>query len=157
MSETKQVNALFLSALMTHHSSLLSVVRRHGFDGSQHLLVGEFVGGAGEAGVPAVEQQGNASVGVPSERSEQLTAFGLSERTKVHDRILLADGSDPGARDARKVSSVRDREEISIGRRVVGVPGGLRAENSQKWRGLRKRPVLAPDRSDSQGHQPTLS
>src|SRR5262245_1104910 len=65
------------------------VVAGDRLDGRDHLLVGQVLGRAPEAGVAAIEQERHATIGIPTERGEELAAFSLSEGTEVHRTILL--------------------------------------------------------------------
>jgi len=120
------------SSFIPHPSSFASVVAWNGFNGSQNLLVRQFLSGSSEAGVSAIEKQGKATIGVTPKRGEQMSPFDLSKRAEIHDTILLAEGNDPGAGDARKVSSVATGRESPSAGGVVGVPEGRRARDHRE-------------------------
>src|SRR5207244_1400248 len=57
---------------------------RHRLDGRDHLVVGDFLGGAGEGGVAAVGEDGDVAVGVAAQRRYELTPLRVVQRSKVH-------------------------------------------------------------------------
>src|SRR5882724_6490410 len=59
---------------------------RHRLDGANHFLISDLIGGAGEAGVAAVHEDGEAAVGVAAQGGDQRTPFGVVEGAEVHDR-----------------------------------------------------------------------
>src|SRR6516225_11020073 len=78
-----------------HPSSLCLVVAGDRFDGADDLLVGDLVGGAGEGGVAAVHQDGAITLGVASQRVDQLAPLLGVERTEVHGTFSFLKTGDP--------------------------------------------------------------
>src|SRR5260370_8984535 len=58
---------------------------RHRFNRVNHLLVGDFVGGAEEAGVAAIHEDGPITVGVAAQGTDQLTPLRVVKGTEIQD------------------------------------------------------------------------
>src|SRR5262249_28759434 len=65
---------------------LLLIMARHRFNREDHFFVGHFLGGADEAGVASVQEEGAIAFSVASQRADQLPSFRVVERTEVHRR-----------------------------------------------------------------------
>src|SRR6516225_1838692 len=80
-----------------HPSSFIPflVVAGDRFDGADDLLVGDFVGRAGEGGIAAVHQDGAIALGVASQRVNQLAPLLGVERTEVHGTFSFLKTGDP--------------------------------------------------------------
>src|SRR5579885_2293600 len=62
------------------------VVARDRLDGEDHLLVGDFVGAAGETGVAAVHEDRPVILGVAPQRRDERPPLRVVERTEIHRR-----------------------------------------------------------------------
>src|SRR6185437_8193641 len=77
----------FLSDFEFRISDFFLVVARDRFDGGNHLFVGHFVGGAEEAGVASVHEDGAITFGVAAQSVNQLPPFGVVQGTEVHGQF----------------------------------------------------------------------
>src|SRR5215813_4302761 len=71
-------------SLIIGHWSFRLVVARHRLDGGDHLVVGDLVGGPGEARVATVHEDRAVALRIAAQRLDQLLAFGVVERTEIH-------------------------------------------------------------------------
>src|SRR5689334_18579609 len=105
-------------------TNCFSVVTRNRFNGADHFLVSNLVGGADEGGVAAVHQDGTIALGVAAQGVDQLPPLRVVEGTEVHGQFSFPKKRTTGA--GRGASSPgRQLREQEVDATVEAVITGL--------------------------------
>src|SRR5438067_6391645 len=104
---TGNVRPLSASSYILRPSSFRLVVAGHRLDGGDDLLVGDLVGGAGEAGVATIHEDRPIALRVAAQRVDQLLALSVVERTEIHRDFSLRKGTSNFPSVGKSFPSVR--------------------------------------------------
>src|SRR5262249_8797126 len=92
----------------------VSIVTGNRANREDHLLVGDLLGAAGEAGVAAVRQDGQVVVGVAAQRRDQLLTLSVVQRTEIHDRSPSGKPEPPRAAPGKRSPLLRQLRQQLI-------------------------------------------